>query len=419
MTSPPVAVATAARARRVARTLWTSPALRVAIVQALSGLGFAVGNLLLARTLSPHEFGSFSLVVALLNVTVGLAPLGADGAVNRRTIDPGVRLLRRVAASAVLVGGVTAVLAHVLYPELPSTLLPLLWVAIVFGGLNFVAAAQFQSLHRFRISLVLLQTVNLSAAVAAVLTMVTGIRRAELPVAFIGGAFLVSATYGWARLRRRHRVPRERRDPFLWGEALSFVGLQASAALLSQLERLVTGRALGFADLATYSVLAAVATSPYRMLRLGIGYTMLPRLRAADSVRERRRLVRHELLTVLGVVAAGSVAVWFLTPLVLGVVVPGKYVIPGALLFAAIATGILKALEAFPRSVVNALASPRELAWLNGMGWAAIASGALAAGWASRWGLLGIVYGAGVGWILRLTVSSTIAVRHLRHRPQR
>lgn len=414
MTSPSLVVAAGARARHAARQLWTSPALRVAAVHAASGAAFALGNLLLARVLAPAEYGSFSLVVALLNVTVGLAPLGADGAVNRRTIDPGFRLFRRVAVSSVLVGGVTAAIARWIYPSLDRALLPLLWVAIAFGGLNVVSAALFQSLHRFRVSLVLLQTVNLAVATAAVVTAATGLRRADVAVAFIGVAFLFSAAYGWGRLRRQHRVPRERRDRYLWGESLSFVGLQASAALLSQLERLVAGRALGLAELATYSVLAAIGTSPFRMLRMGIGYTLLPRLRAAASARDRRRLVRRELITVASVVAVGSVAVWFLTPVLLDVIVPGKYVIPGVLLFAAIVTGVLKAGEAFPRGVVNALASPRELAWLNGVGWVAIASGVAAAAWAARWGLTGIVYGAGVGWIIRMSVSSVIAVRHLR-----
>ena len=47
-------------------------------------------------------------------------------------------------------------------------------------------------------------------------------------------------------------------------------------------------------DLATFGVLAAIAGSLFRVLSMGVGYTLVPRLRAAGSVLERRRLVAHE-----------------------------------------------------------------------------------------------------------------------------
>ena len=64
-----------------------SPALAVAAAFAIGGAGFTVANLLLARTLPPIEFGLVSLILGLLNLGLQVAPLGADGAINRARSD--------------------------------------------------------------------------------------------------------------------------------------------------------------------------------------------------------------------------------------------------------------------------------------------------------------------------------------------
>jgi hypothetical protein len=41
----------------------------------------------------------------------------------------------------------------------------------------------------------------------------------------------------------------------------------------------------------------------------------------------------------------------------------------------------------------------------------------LAATVGARWGLAGVIYGVGLGWMVRALTSLAITVRHLRHPP--
>ena len=105
------------------------------------------------------------------------------------------------------------------------------------------------------------------------------------------------------------RAPRPRgtaEAPFSWGEALAFAGVNASGLLLIQLERLVIPHVLPLADLALYGVLGAIAGSIYRVMQMGVGFSLLPRLRAAATVVERRQLVAHEAKLVGAMTIVGS-----------------------------------------------------------------------------------------------------------------
>ena len=132
-------------------------------------------------------------------------------------------------------------------------------------------------------------------------------------IAAIG--FVIAAVYGWSVLFRE-RASKPPREPIPWGEALSFAGVNAAGLVLIQLDRLVIPHVLTDHDLATYGVLAAIAGSLFRVLQMGVGYSLIPRLRSASSVVERRKLVAHEAKLVSGIVVAGSVVIWFVTPLV-------------------------------------------------------------------------------------------------------
>ena len=60
-------------------------------------------------------------------------------------------------------------------------------------------------------------------------------------------------------------------------------------------------------------------------LQLGIGYALLPRLRAATGLTERRQLVYDEAMLMGVVVLGGAAVVYFLAPLVVEVVLAGRY----------------------------------------------------------------------------------------------
>jgi O-antigen/teichoic acid export membrane protein len=395
------------------RQFWRSPALRTAGVYGAAGAGFAAANLILARVLPAREYAVVTLVVALVNVGFALAPLGLDGVLNRRSLEAGPRLLRQSLLATCLTGAIFALVGALVY-DTSALLTAVIFVSTAVGGAMMVAAAQFQSEQRFGLSLMLIQSPNLVLVVAALVTVASGNRRATLPLLIMAAGYLPFAILGWALLfGERHAKPARSAD-VPWAEALSFAGMQATGLLMVQLERLILPHVLPARDLATFGVLAAIAGSLFRVLQMGVGYTLLPRLRAAGGIALQRRLVAREARLVSVVVTAGAVAIWVVTPWVERSLLGGKYHLGGALLAAAVVSGVTKVVGSFARAIATALATPRELGIINVLGWIAMAV-AVAAGFVgARWGLAGVIYGVTLGWALRAVTTFYFTARHLR-----
>jgi O-antigen/teichoic acid export membrane protein len=392
--------------------LWQSPMLRTVAIYTASGLGFAGANLILARVLPAVEYGLFTLVIALVNLGFSVATLGLDGVVNRRQLAAGPKLLRRSVGAALIVGLGLAAISFLAY-ELSLAIVLGIFVCTFAGGIMMVAAAKFQSEQRFGISLSLSQSPNLVLLFAAVIIVLTQSRTAWHPISILAAGFVVAALVGWWVLLDHSRGSISSQQ-FSWTEALSFAGLNAAGLVLLQLDRLVIPHLLSVQDLATYGVLAAVAGSLFRMMSMGVGYTLVPRLRVADSVVERRRLISHEAKLVSGVLVAGVAAIWIITPWIERWVLADKYHLSGALLLAAIISGVVKVTNSFTKSVVSALATTSELAWINVFGWASVALAIFAAFVGARWGLAGVIYGVTMGWLMRALTALYFAFRHLR-----
>jgi hypothetical protein len=184
--------------------------------------------------------------------------------------------------------------------------------------------------------------------------------------------------------------------------------------LFIQLERLVLPHVLTVADLALFGVLGAIAGSVFRILQMAVGFTLLPRLRNAATVLERRELIARELRFALVIAAAGAVCVLAFTPLIERWFLAGKYHLPTALLVAALFSGFAKIAHAFARATATALATPRELALVNGAGWVSLAVAIGAAIVAAPWGLTGVIYGVGLGWLAWAITALALVMHHLR-----
>ena len=395
------------------KQLWQSPTLRSMVVYAVSGLGFAGANLMLARVLPTEQYALFTLVIALGNLGYSLAPAGLDGVVNRRHLEAGPMLLGQTLRSSVLVGLVFAGIGLAAYGMSPG-LAVLLFISAAAGGAMMVAGAKFQSEQRFGVSLALLQSPNIVLILAALAAVAGHVSRAWLPALISTLGFVAAAVYGWVvLLSERHDKP-HRDTTFQWSEALAFAGLNASGLLLIQLERLVLPHVLPVADLAVYGVLGAIAGSLFRVLQMGVGFSLLPRLRAAGTVAERRRLIAHEARLVGAIVVLGSAFIWFVTPVIERLFLGGKYHLAGSLVLAAIVSGIAKIANAFTKATTSALADPRELSLVNVAGWLSVGLAVAAAVVGARWGLAGVIYGVGLGWFLRAAVTFALVVRHLR-----
>lgn len=399
------------------RRLYSSPTLRTVVVYGAAGAGFAVANLILARVLPTSEYALVTLVMALINIGFYVAPAGLDGVVNRLHLEAGPRLLRQVLVPSVAAGVLFALIAAAAYGT-SAALTVMTLVSVASGGALIVAAGQFQSEQRFGPSLALLQSTNLVLFLAALLTAVTGGQDAGLPIFVVTVGTVGCALWGWAALfRERHAKP-YRSAEVPWREALAFLGMQIAGVVLVQLERLVLPYLLPLHELATYGVLAALAGSLFRVLQMGVGYSLLPRLRRAPDLRQRRRLVAREARLVAGVVTLGSAVIVVAVPLVERWFLAGKYHLTGALVLAMVVSGVAKIANAFAKAAGTAMATPGELSRANLLGWLAVAIALGGAVIGARWGLVGVIYGVALGWTIRAITFAVIAARHLRIGPE-
>jgi O-antigen/teichoic acid export membrane protein len=401
------------RHTRVLRSAWTSPALRAAVALALSGGAFALGNLMLARVLPKEEYGRFSLGLAIVTIGILTGPLGGQIIVNRHRTDPGRRLLARTLSTSGLVGLVLTIGAGALYPlDLP--LLAAMLAAVIGGACNLVVVGHYQSRQRYGLSLWVSASTNLSLLATGVAAAVFRPTNAFAPAAIFAICVWASPVFAWWKLLQHRAAPDYSDPPFPWGEALAVVGTIAAGMLLGATERLVIPRALSLSDLATFSVLATLAGSPFQMLNQGVGFALLPSLRGAQDRTSRRRVLRQELLAVVGACVLSGVIVWWLTPIVLRHFLVGRYVLPSHLVLAAIAVGALRPLGAVAIAVVNAVGSARDLVALGGIGWTASVLGFCGAWAGVRWGLTGLVYGVGLGWLFRAAAAGWLASRSMQ-----
>ena len=387
-----------------------SPTLVPVLFYAASGAGYALANLLLARRLPEADYALFTLVLAMMNLGPPLAAAGLDGVAVRG----GLRFVPSVSARIWLAAALVALALGVAGSTygLDLAAVAIIIVSSAAGGATVVAAAEFQRRHRFALSLMLVQTPNYTLLFAAVIVMLVGASGAYLPLLVMTVGFLAAAAYAWWLVLREPHAAGSHTVP--WREAFSLAATGASGSILAQLDRLIIPYVLPLSNLATYGVLSSVAGSLFRVLQRGVGYALLPRLRAADDVTERRRLVAGEARVVAAIAVVGSLAIWVAIPVVEHWLLDDKYEFSAALVLATLLVGGAKILHAFTRATVTALADSRELGLVNLSGWLSLALSVLGAAVGARWGLTGVVYGVGVGWLFRALAALVITYRHLR-----
>lgn len=391
-----------------------SPTLRSMVVHGSSGVAFAGAHLLLANALSTEQYALLTLVVAVATLGYHFAPIGLDAVVTRGRLAVGTPLLARVAVATTLVGAAVGGAAFAAYGLAAPTAL-LLAVATAAGGLVLVPAAAFQRDHRYGASLALLLAPNWLLLAGAAAVLVSGATSAALPLSVYAVGLAAAAVVGWRLVLREPARTAAAAFRIPWNEAMALAGVGAALMLLVQLERLVLPYVLPLADLALFGVLAAIAGSIFRVLQMGVAFSLLPRLRSAATTLERRLLLAHELRLAAAITLAGAAAIFWLTPLIERWLLAGKYHLPASLLAAAVFGGVAKIAHAFAKAAATALATPRELALVHGAGWISTALGIGSAVFgAQHFGLAGVVYGVGTGWLAWAVVSFALVAHHLR-----
>ena len=386
-----------------------SPALRSAAILAAGGAGFALGNLLLARVLPEREYGAVSLLLSLIQVGAALGSLGLPTLVNRHALAATGQLFRYgmwLALLAALVVGAVAVVSY----QLPSFIAYVLAATVAAAALGRIAGAVMQSRQRFGTSLLLTQIHNWLLLASVPLVLMADARSAAVVSVFILVCYVITTSAGW-------RVATQEQRPaagtlslrMLWSEGLSAAGFGLAFNVFLQLDRLVIGDVLSLQDVAAYSLVASVAGSPYRMLQVSAGHTLVPRLRAAANRETAMKLLRHEALLMIGLSVLAAPVLFWLTPWIISKVAGPAMGVGHMLTAAVIVVGFVRLWEGLAAAVVNAIGTPRELLILSVLGWLGIAVAVALASIVSRDGLVAVVLALGAGWCAIAVGATTLA----------
>jgi O-antigen/teichoic acid export membrane protein len=390
-----------------------SPALRTAAALAAGGFGFAAGNVLLARILAETEFGRVSLLLSLIQVGSALGAPGIPLLINRYRLSATPDLLRRCSFGAALAGLVVAAGA-MLFGHFSTALAVTLGITTAMAALGRIGAAFFQAREYFLSATLLGQIHNwlLLASVPVVLLL-------DEPYALTVGVFLLlgyiaTAIVGWRRAPGRSAEVASL-PPTVWSkEVVSAAGIALALNVLFQFDRLLVGALLSLEELATYSVVAAIAGSTFRMLQVGASHSLTPRLRRCRGRAEALELLRTEGTLLAGVGVLAAAAILLVMPWIVDHFLAGRYEVPPGLVAVMIGIGLVRTWEAMATATVNALGTPRDLWLLNVMSWSAVAVGILGAIVGTSAGLVGVVLGLGAAWVALAAGSSLLALRAIK-----
>jgi O-antigen/teichoic acid export membrane protein len=384
----------------------------------LSGAAFAIGNLLLARALPTDDYGRFSLGLALFIVFSHMAPFGINQLMLRRQIDPSPRLLARLLAQGALTAMLAGFGAHIAYGVCLTDVL-LIGLAITSGHLLWVTSAGLQKQNRRLAALGSLTAPDWILLAIGVGTLMAPPATATAPLAFYCVAVALVGPLAWSAFAAAHRVLAQPSEPIMTFRVLAPLGVIATGGVLvGQIERLVIPSVLDLEALAMFSVLTSVAIFPFRLVTLGAGFALTPRLVAARDGAAKQQVVKHEL-QVIGLALTGiTIVVCALAPFVARWTTAGRYDPDLLLVLAACLIGAAKVAEVLPRAILTACGSERDLVHLSGCVWAGIVAsvlGALLGAWA---GLPGVLVGMAAGNLAGATPAMVVAYRALQTQPE-
>ena len=396
------------------KALYRSASLRTAAAMGIGGVGFSLGSLLFARLLPTEQYGLVSLVLGIVAVGGLTAPLGLDQVAARRGIrlDAGWRraALGACALTALGAAAVAALVYHLSAPLVVGVAL----ITIALGTAQ-AAGGHFQGQQHLRAAVWVVQLLNGAIAIVAVLDVGLGLASAGAVCLAIAAVALVGAAAIWWLIRRREGGGDSQPAPWgLRGEAMSLLTVQTCGSAFMQLERLLLGPIVGLHDLAVYSVLAALVSSPFRLLQGAVQFTLIPTLRVAAGARARRAKLAREAALVFFTVAAGSVAIWVLAPPVARWMTAGRYALSHALIAATLISAFLKVLSGFTTAVVVSCGDERRLRILSFVSWGSIGISVAGAFLTGPWGLVAVLYGISAGWLIRCLLTAWLALPYLR-----
>jgi O-antigen/teichoic acid export membrane protein len=402
-------------------------------ISSIFGIGAAAAgatNLLLAKFLSPSDFGLFALVQALVMFGAGFVALGAGDAVQRIVCTteqqteriPWAAILYRITLRWICPTSLfVTMIAAVIYEWSSGIVLAAGGTMVALGSVqlaaNILRAADHVLLGQLIMQLwriLLLMFVGAALVTGAILTA-----ERVLMMLLIAGVLALTVA-AWSVVIPSVRAPI---SPQLWqnivGDARPFLGIGVSIAAFGYVDQMLIPLILSIDELGQYAVLWWIVGTPFVILQVGVGFALLPKIRRAGSEAEVRRTVNvYTRFAVLGTITAGALAV-ICTPVFVELLYSNKYATPVGLLGWLIALGSLRVLYAIPSSVLGARGDRSALQKLNRWGWISLISTAFSA-WplGTVWGTSGIAAALALGFGIRFAIAAHEA-RHTEFHPAR
>lgn len=376
----------------------------------MSGAAFAVGNLLLARQMRTEEYAGLSLAIAVFIVASQVGTLGLSQVALRRFLQPDARVFARLLGQGAIAGAIGALVFRSTH-DLPTGTAVLLALVISCGTLIWVASAGLLRQGR-KGGAYLVQTMPDWVLLVLGLLALAAPRWATTS-AFGAYCLAVSAlaVLAWFVHGGAVRQDQTVRDPVAWRLLASTTAIVAGSVLVVQLERLAVGFLLDAGALAMFSVLASIAVFPFRLVTAGTSFVLVPGLQRIADGEGRRRLVRHELRIILGLLVVTSAVLCVIGPPVADWITAGRYNPSAWLILAACMAGAAKVCHGIPRAIITACGTDAHLGLLSRYMWLGIALsviGALAGTWA---GLIGVLWGIAIG-----SIAGALPAMHMARR---
>ena len=310
-----------------------------------------------------------------------------------------------------LAAGVFAKLVY----HLPPALVASIAVTTLALGIAQSVGAHYQGQRQFGIAVWVVQLLNGTLLLIALIAAAAGLGSAATVCGLMSVVALVGAAGLWWLVRHEGTAAASQLSPWrVRGEALSLASMQAGGSTFLQLERLLVGPTVGLNELATFGVLAAFVSSPFRLLQAAVQFTLIPKLRQAHEPRGRRALLRREAAPLAVPLIAGSAVISLLAPPLAQWLLAGRYDLSQVLITVMLFSGWLKLLNGFLTAVIVSCGEEWRLGWLS-----AICGGSLGVSIAGAfigipWGLAGVLLGIAVGWLVRCLLASWLALACLR-----
>ncbi|MCD2187835.1 oligosaccharide flippase family protein [Actinomycetospora sp. SF1] len=272
--------------------------------------GNAVLFIVLARFMSPEDFGIVALSAVIVNFFILWSDLGSEPLVAR---TPRAQA-HRMAESYVLVSLVwTTIVSAMLYLAAPSLAVSLdkagisqplsfMALAIPFGGISAVFRGFCSASGKF-VYLASAEVLGLlSGAIIAFALVSNGYKVEALVAQFLVSNAVPAVLYLTAFITDRHATAESTVD-LRWSESLSFAGFVAINYWSRNVDNLLVGKFLGTYQLGLYERAYQLMYVPASQVSGALGRVMVPML---SSTGDRRKFEQMYLLALSGIAVSAT-----------------------------------------------------------------------------------------------------------------